>query len=116
MKDARICRYCGRDLTSESAGPAADRLSAHLANYPQIADEEIASLLQGFQDPMAYKRENALNQVASAKITNPVIVEAVQILATSDHVESIRGIATRTLKVIAPEPEIIQNGIGGIDE
>ena len=65
---------------------------------------------------MAYKRENALNQVASAKITNPVIVEAVQILATSDHVESIRGIATRTLKVIAPEPEIIQNGIGGIDE
>jgi len=106
MKDARVCRYCGRDLTSETTGDASDRLNAHLANSPQIDDEEIAKLLQGFQDPMAYKRENALNHVASAKITNPVIVEAVRILATSDHVESIRGIATRTLKVIAPESEI----------
>lgn len=77
---------------------AGDRLSAYVAELPDVSDGRVNRLLNSLQDPMAYKREAALNEIGREKLTDPRIVGAVKILATSDRVDIIRHCAERVLK------------------
>jgi hypothetical protein len=83
-----------------AASGALDKLGAYVAELPEVSDETINKLLQGFQDPMAYNREAALKEVGQAKLTDPRIIRAMEILATSDRIDSIRDIAKRVLDTL----------------
>lgn len=87
-------------LIAESSGSTTDapnKLSAYVAQMREVDDERVNELLLGLQDRMAYKREAALNEIEREKLTDPRIVGAVKILATSDRVDTIRKIAQRVL-------------------
>ena len=74
-----------------------------IAALSTTTDDKVNSLLQRFQDPMAYIRESAVNEVEWSGINDQRIVDALEILAASDHNESIRKIARRALDALNQE-------------
>jgi len=88
---------------ASSKNPAFDKLGAYVTELPEVSDEGINNLLQQLQNPMAYIRESALNDVSRTKITDPRIIGAIEILATSDRVDSIQDIAKKTLNTLKNE-------------
>lgn len=98
---------------AEENGPetdAGERLGAYVAELPDVSDERVNRLLNGLQDRMAYKREAVLNEIGREKLTDPRIVGAVEILAVSDRVDTIRDIAQRVLDSL--DLEELRNDMG----
>ncbi len=83
---------------------ARDKLGAYVTDLSNVNDEKINKILRNFQNPMAYIREAALNQVSDENIDDPRLIGAIEILAASDHVETIRDIAKRTLSKLEKTP------------
>jgi len=80
-----------------SKKPASDKSGTYI---PKLENKEINNLLELFQSPMAYIRETALNDITRMNITDPRIIGAIEILATSDSVDIIRNHAQRTLNAL----------------
>ena len=109
MPDAKTCRYCGCDIpnTAPSKNQPLD-VGTYVANLPKTNDDTanrllVTRLLQSFQDPMAPRREDAINEAGQLKLGDPRIIGALGILATSDRVDTIRAIARRTLDMLSEE-------------
>ena len=83
---------------------ARDKLGAYVSDLSEVNDEKINKILKNFQNPMAYIREAALNQVSDENMDDPRLIGAIEILAASDHVETIRDIAKRTLSKLEKTP------------
>jgi hypothetical protein len=98
MEEAKLCRFCGHDVPWNKQESASE--VASIAEIPTKGDARVRDLLQRFQDRKAYHREMAINEVRFAKLNDPRIVEALNILARSDKVDSIRKLAKRALAVI----------------
>jgi hypothetical protein len=82
---------------------ALDQLGAYVTELPEVSDERIKNLLQQLQSPMAYIRESALNDISRTKTADSRIINAIEILAASDRVDTIQDIAKRTLNILKNE-------------
>jgi hypothetical protein len=106
MPDAKICRYCKSDISTTTANKNQQLgLGAYVANLPTTSDDETNRLLQGFQNPMAYIRESAINDTIHSKLNDPRIMTALEILATTDQNESIRGLARKAFDLLRQESQ-----------